>query len=150
LARFLQSTDDDADEPYHIDDPDAQIQQCNWQVASPSTPANYFHLLRRQVDSIAACAAPASARFRLALNRLPPPAACSRRVALARSRTAPLRRQLCRDASAARRRPRVIAASAPCLQLIRDFRKPLIVSEPKGLFRHKLAVSPIEDFGPGE
>jgi 2-oxoglutarate dehydrogenase complex dehydrogenase (E1) component-like enzyme len=34
---------------YAIDDPEAQIQQCNWQVASPSTPANYFHLLRRQV-----------------------------------------------------------------------------------------------------
>ncbi len=42
-------------------------------------------------------------------------------------------------------RPRLLS-----FQLIRDFRKPLIVSEPKGLFRHKLAVSPIEDFGPGE
>jgi 2-oxoglutarate dehydrogenase E1 component len=78
IERFLQSTDDDADEPYSIQDPDAQIQMCNWQIVSPSTAANYFHVLRRQLQ--------------------------------------------------------------------RKFRKPLIVSEPKGLFRHKLAVSPVEDF----
>lgn len=27
----------------------AQIQSCNWQVANVTTPANYFHLLRRQL-----------------------------------------------------------------------------------------------------
>ena len=26
-----------------------QIQYCNWQVVNPTTPANYFHALRRQV-----------------------------------------------------------------------------------------------------
>lgn len=27
-----------------------QIQECNWQVVNVTTPANYFHLLRRQVS----------------------------------------------------------------------------------------------------
>jgi len=53
----------------------------NWQVAQPSTPASYFHVLRRQMH--------------------------------------------------------------------RDFRKPLIIMAPKSLLRHKLAVSSLEDFGPG-
>lgn len=26
-----------------------QIQECNWQVVNVTTPANYFHVLRRQV-----------------------------------------------------------------------------------------------------
>merc|ERR1711994_927481 len=26
-----------------------QIQQCNWQVVNCTTPANYFHVLRRQI-----------------------------------------------------------------------------------------------------
>jgi len=81
IERFLQSTDDDADQPYSIADADAQIQMCNWQIVSPTLPANYFHVLRRQ--------------------------------------------------------------------LTRKFRKPLIISEPKALFRHKLAVSDIADFGEG-
>jgi 2-oxoglutarate dehydrogenase E1 component len=34
-------------------------------------------------------------------------------------------------------------------QLHRNFRKPLIVFEPKSLLRHKLAVSPLEDFAEG-
>jgi 2-oxoglutarate dehydrogenase E1 component len=53
----------------------------NWQVVSCTTPANYFHALRRQVG--------------------------------------------------------------------RNFRKPLIVMTPKSLLRHKMAVSKLEDFGPG-
>ena len=53
----------------------------NWQVVNCTTPANYFHALRRQVG--------------------------------------------------------------------RNFRKPLIVMTPKSLLRHKLAVSPLKDFGPG-
>jgi 2-oxoglutarate dehydrogenase E1 component len=52
----------------------------NWQVVNCTTPANYFHALRRQVR--------------------------------------------------------------------RNFRKPLIVMTPKSLLRHKLAVSPLTDFGP--
>jgi len=52
----------------------------NWQVANCTTPANYFHILRRQ--------------------------------------------------------------------LLRSFRKPLILMTPKSLLRHKRVVSPIEDFGP--
>lgn len=27
-----------------------QIQECNWQVVNVTTPANYFHVLRRQVS----------------------------------------------------------------------------------------------------
>jgi 2-oxoglutarate dehydrogenase E1 component len=52
----------------------------NWQVVNCTTPANYYHALRRQVR--------------------------------------------------------------------RNFRKPLIVMTPKSLLRHKLAVSPLKDFGP--
>jgi 2-oxoglutarate dehydrogenase E1 component len=53
----------------------------NWQVVNCTTPANYFHALRRQVG--------------------------------------------------------------------RNFRKPLIVMTPKSLLRHKAAVSPLKEFGPG-
>jgi len=50
LERFLQMCDDDPDS-VPVMDPKfrMQIQQCNWQVCNPSTPANYFHLLRRQM-----------------------------------------------------------------------------------------------------
>ncbi len=34
-------------------------------------------------------------------------------------------------------------------QLRRNFRKPLVVMEPKSLLRHKLCVSTLDDFGPG-
>jgi 2-oxoglutarate dehydrogenase E1 component len=53
----------------------------NWQVCNFTTPANYFHALRRQVR--------------------------------------------------------------------RNYRKPLVVMTPKSLLRHKSAVSPLSDFGPG-
>ncbi|GLT89001.1 hypothetical protein SLE2022_070050 [Rubroshorea leprosula] len=50
LERFLQMSDDD---PYVIPEMDPtlrnQIQKCNWQVVNVTTPANYFHVLRRQV-----------------------------------------------------------------------------------------------------
>jgi 2-oxoglutarate dehydrogenase E1 component len=35
-------------------------------------------------------------------------------------------------------------------QMIRDYRKPLIVMTPKSLLRHKLAVSPLEDLSEGQ
>jgi len=60
------------------------LQMCaedNWQVCNLTTPANYFHALRRQVR--------------------------------------------------------------------RTIRKPLLIMTPKSLLRHKLAVSPLSDFGPG-
>uniref|UniRef100_A0A803N5S3 Transketolase-like pyrimidine-binding domain-containing protein n=1 Tax=Chenopodium quinoa TaxID=63459 RepID=A0A803N5S3_CHEQI len=38
------------DNPHEIaTDPTKQIQECNWQVVNVTTPANYFHVLRRQV-----------------------------------------------------------------------------------------------------
>ncbi|KAI3932214.1 hypothetical protein MKW92_009108 [Papaver armeniacum] len=50
MERFLQMSDDN---PYVIPEMDPtlrkQIQECNWQVANVTTPANYFHLLRRQI-----------------------------------------------------------------------------------------------------
>lgn len=61
MERFLQNAAED-----------------NWQVANCTTPASYFHILRRQ--------------------------------------------------------------------MVRDFRKPLIIMTPKSLLRHKLAVSPLEEF----
>jgi len=83
LERFLQMSDDDED---HIPDYEAsgtgrQIQQANWQIMNITTPANYFHALRRQVA--------------------------------------------------------------------REFRKPLIITAPKALLRHKAAVSSLEDMATG-
>lgn len=50
MERFLQSCDDDEDVVPPMD-PEVrqQIQNINWQVVNASTPANYFHVLRRQV-----------------------------------------------------------------------------------------------------
>ena len=43
------------DNPYVIPEMDptlrTQIQECNWQVVNATTPANYFHVLRRQVSA---------------------------------------------------------------------------------------------------
>eukprot|EP00239_Pterosperma_sp_CCMP1384_P007235 CAMPEP_0197848668 /NCGR_PEP_ID=MMETSP1438-20131217/9557_1 /TAXON_ID=1461541 /ORGANISM="Pterosperma sp., Strain CCMP1384" /LENGTH=974 /DNA_ID=CAMNT_0043461027 /DNA_START=275 /DNA_END=3199 /DNA_ORIENTATION=- len=50
LERFLQMADDDADViPDMNIETRMQIQENNWQVVNCTTPANYFHLLRRQV-----------------------------------------------------------------------------------------------------
>jgi len=46
LERFLQCSDED---PQTIPPTNRQLQLCNWQVANVTTPANYFHLLRRQM-----------------------------------------------------------------------------------------------------
>jgi 2-oxoglutarate dehydrogenase E1 component len=51
LERFLQMMDDDINHIYNLDEKDrvTQIQESNYQVCYPTTSANYFHLLRRQV-----------------------------------------------------------------------------------------------------
>jgi len=53
LERFLQMTNDDAEDMQHrIHEPDfatTQLQDCNWIIANITTPANFFHLMRRQV-----------------------------------------------------------------------------------------------------
>uniref|UniRef100_A0A1D1YN04 2-oxoglutarate dehydrogenase, mitochondrial n=2 Tax=Anthurium amnicola TaxID=1678845 RepID=A0A1D1YN04_9ARAE len=50
LERYLQMSDDN---PYVIPEMEPtlrkQIQECNWQVVNVTTPANYFHVLRRQL-----------------------------------------------------------------------------------------------------
>mmetsp|Transcript_14344 Transcript_14344/g.16991 ORF Transcript_14344/g.16991 Transcript_14344/m.16991 type:complete len:1053 (-) Transcript_14344:380-3538(-) len=50
LERFLQMVEED---PHFVPplakDERMQIQQCNWQIVNCTTPANYFHCLRRQV-----------------------------------------------------------------------------------------------------
>eukprot|EP00271_Cylindrocystis_brebissonii_P012890 TRINITY_DN32392_c0_g1_i1.p1 TRINITY_DN32392_c0_g1~~TRINITY_DN32392_c0_g1_i1.p1 ORF type:complete len:1065 (-),score=252.79 TRINITY_DN32392_c0_g1_i1:1649-4843(-) len=50
LERYLQMSDE---HPYVIPEMDAtlrkQIQECNWQVVNVTTPANYFHVIRRQI-----------------------------------------------------------------------------------------------------
>lgn len=52
LERFLQLSDDDESKfpAYEGDFEEAQIIHSNWQVCNPTTPANYFHLLRRQIQ----------------------------------------------------------------------------------------------------
>ncbi|CAI9285807.1 unnamed protein product [Lactuca saligna] len=50
LERFLQMSDDN---PFVVPEMEPtlrnQIQTCNWQVVNVTTPANYFHVLRRQL-----------------------------------------------------------------------------------------------------
>lgn len=52
LERYLQMSDDN---PNVIPEMDPslrrQLQQVNWQVCNVTTPANYFHVLRRQVST---------------------------------------------------------------------------------------------------
>jgi len=53
LERFLQGCDDDEDVfpdlSTYVNGKQTRIQHANWQVCNVTTPANYFHLLRRQV-----------------------------------------------------------------------------------------------------
>lgn len=50
LERFLQQVDEDPDHvPPMKEDERMQIQYTNWQVVNCTTPANYYHVLRRQV-----------------------------------------------------------------------------------------------------
>ena len=49
IERFLQQVDEDPDIVPELGEKGLQIQQCNWQVVNCTTPANYFHVLRRQV-----------------------------------------------------------------------------------------------------
>lgn len=59
MERFLQMSDEDPYELPKIDEKHwftgghlgSQIQKVNWQVVNCTTPANYFHVLRRQVCS---------------------------------------------------------------------------------------------------
>ncbi|XP_028805123.1 2-oxoglutarate dehydrogenase, mitochondrial [Neltuma alba] len=51
MERYLQMADDN---PYVIPEMDPtlrkQIQECNWQIVNVTTPANFFHVLRRQIN----------------------------------------------------------------------------------------------------
>eukprot|EP00899_Mesostigma_viride_P002605 jgi/Mesvir1/12345/Mv00529-RA.3 len=50
LERFLQLSDEPEDVIPEMDIAvRKQLQQCNWQIVNCTTPANYFHLLRRQL-----------------------------------------------------------------------------------------------------
>lgn len=53
LERFLQMTNDDPDIiPEKIHDKDfitSQLQDANWIIANVTTPANFFHIMRRQI-----------------------------------------------------------------------------------------------------
>jgi 2-oxoglutarate dehydrogenase E1 component len=51
IERFLQSSDDDPDTLPRTDPEDwnSSIQQACWQIVNCTTPAQYFHVLRRQV-----------------------------------------------------------------------------------------------------
>jgi 2-oxoglutarate dehydrogenase E1 component len=50
IERFLQQVDEDPDVvPPMGENERMQIQHSNWQVLNCSTPANYFHALRRQI-----------------------------------------------------------------------------------------------------
>ena len=57
MERFLQQVDEDPYQLPVIDESEwfkgghlgAQVQQVNWQVVNATTPANYFHVLRRQI-----------------------------------------------------------------------------------------------------
>jgi len=81
LERFLQLCDDDEDIMPDSFGRQERVQKANWAICNVTTPANYFHVLRRQV--------------------------------------------------------------------LREFRKPLVIMSPKSLLRHRLVKSDIEDFLPG-
>ena len=50
LERFLLMCDEEADKVPEMEEMKRrQIQQANWQVVNVTTPANYFHVLRRQI-----------------------------------------------------------------------------------------------------
>lgn len=50
VERFLQQVDEDPDLiPPMAEEERMQIQYCNWQVVNCSTPANYYHVIRRQL-----------------------------------------------------------------------------------------------------
>ena len=52
MERFLQMCDDDPDTVPTLDfEKRMQIQKANLQVVNCSTPANYYHVLRRQVSN---------------------------------------------------------------------------------------------------
>jgi len=48
IERFLQNADEDPDTVSELD-AEGQIRACNWQIVNCTTPANYFHVLRRQL-----------------------------------------------------------------------------------------------------
>ncbi|XP_045447014.1 2-oxoglutarate dehydrogenase, mitochondrial-like [Melitaea cinxia] len=52
VERYLQQADDDEDDIPDLDDKDMalkQLRSANWFVCNVTTPANYFHLMRRQI-----------------------------------------------------------------------------------------------------
>ncbi|XP_034829933.1 2-oxoglutarate dehydrogenase complex component E1-like [Maniola hyperantus] len=52
VERYLQQADDDEDKIPNLDDKDMwvkQLRSANWIVCNVTTPANYFHLMRRQI-----------------------------------------------------------------------------------------------------
>jgi 2-oxoglutarate dehydrogenase E1 component len=50
IERFLQSCEEDPDEvPQMSEDVRMQVQKSNWQIVNCTTPAQYFHVLRRQI-----------------------------------------------------------------------------------------------------
>ena len=52
VERFLQQVDEDPDfVPPMGENERMQVQQTNWQIVNCSTPANYYHVLRRQGKS---------------------------------------------------------------------------------------------------
>jgi 2-oxoglutarate dehydrogenase complex dehydrogenase (E1) component-like enzyme len=63
IERFLQMSDENPFEVPLIDETNwfagghlgSQIQGCNWQIVNCTTPVNYFHVLRRQACTSAAC-----------------------------------------------------------------------------------------------
>lgn len=115
-----------------------QIQNTNWQVVNCTTPANYFHVLRRQVRRRAA-PPPAAARM----------PACTRSAVRSRQTHAAAPESASADVCNQCLHPclpRRRAAPRRALQIHRQFRKPLIVMSPKNLLRHPKCKSPLSEF----
>lgn len=50
IERYLSLCNDDPDDVPNMDESQTmQIQRSNWQVVNCTTPANFFHVIRRQV-----------------------------------------------------------------------------------------------------
>ncbi len=151
-----------------------QTQATNWQVVNCTTPANYFHVLRRQVGGAAARTSAAQLCCVLnchSLKQLAGRHTLCRCQAKQHTTQSPARCMQATDPGAShswshlvtlplpapsptphtacipsRRQALTAALCPPTSQIHRQFRKPLIIASPKSLLRHPKCKSPLTEF----